>query len=332
MSPPELTTIEPALATFSEAVAPGVAAFGTGVSCPGVPRKVQCHESKSKSIGHIACVLWDVDEEITSFSLRLRHAFTCEKRAAKGKNCMPNIYRIYLYLNNSKVLKVLVSTIYIISYTYLLRNLPWAVPAFSKIAAFLHTFVAQHTGRGAGEGMLCDLIPKSPQSGWDMVGHIQEVWEGKKVESRLSAQKSILKATRPSGFFRSWNYIEYLRKEIQCVWCWWKFYWLGCKMQPQIRNWNPGDRPHNLQLAWVLTACAVSSISMPQIRAPPKILHNKKESLFLLSKGVRACFHGFSGFFVKTMVELTGYQAISDKLCTLFKFVSWLHALHMQGK
>ena len=69
---------------------------------------------------------------------------------------------------------------------------------------------------------------------------------------------------------------------------------------------------------------------MPQIRAPPKILHNKKESLFLLSKGVRACFHGFSGFFVKTMVELTGYQAISDKLCTLFKFVSWFHALHMQ--
>lgn len=108
MSPPELTTIEPAMATFSEAVAPGVAAFGTGVSCPGVPRKVQCHESKWKSIGHIACVLWDVDEEITSFSLRLRHAFTCEKRAAKGKNCMPNIYRIYLYLNNSKVLKVLV--------------------------------------------------------------------------------------------------------------------------------------------------------------------------------------------------------------------------------
>ena len=178
--------------------------------------------------------------------------------------------------------------------------------------------------------MLCDLIPKSPQSGWDMVGLIQEVWEGKKVESQLSAQKSILKATRSSGFFRSWNYIEYLREEIQCVWCWWKFYWLGCKMQPQIRNWNPGDCPHNLQLAWVLTACAVSSISMPQIRAPPKIIHNKETSFFLLSKGVRACFHGFSGFFVKTMVELTGYQAISDKLCTLFKFVSLLHALHMQ--
>lgn len=71
----------------------------------------QCHESKWKSIGHIACVLWDVDEEITSFSLRLRHAFTCEKRAAKGKNGMPNIYRIYLYLNNSKVLKVLVLSI-----------------------------------------------------------------------------------------------------------------------------------------------------------------------------------------------------------------------------
>lgn len=80
MSPPEMTTIEPAMATFSEAVAPGVAAFGIGAHRGQLPwpRKVPRD-------GHIACVLWDVDEEITSFSLRRRHAFTCE-RAVKGKN------------------------------------------------------------------------------------------------------------------------------------------------------------------------------------------------------------------------------------------------------
>ena len=52
MSPPELTTIEPAMATFSEAVAPGVAAFGTGVSLPWcAPEKCNAMSRNENPLG-----------------------------------------------------------------------------------------------------------------------------------------------------------------------------------------------------------------------------------------------------------------------------------------
>ena len=99
-------------------------------------------------------------------------------------NFAPNSYRSYVFEQLC------------ITHEFVIFLFSWKLAVscsrIQQITAFLHTFVAQHKGSGTGEGMLCDLIPKSPQSGWD-VGLIEvlEVLEGKKAESHHSAKKSI---------------------------------------------------------------------------------------------------------------------------------------------
>lgn len=102
--------------------------------------------------------------------------------------------------------------------TDLLRNFPWG-----RGTAFLHTFVAQHKGRGTGEGMLRDL--HKSQSG-DMEGLIEtRGLSGKKggksaLSTEFHSKKKPQDLQHPSGLIQSaTGFIpEYLRKESKCFW------------------------------------------------------------------------------------------------------------------